>query len=153
MIIRKATTKDIPALVALMHEYDLVEHRLNPAIPMGLKKQYFTFFRKNLPKKRFAVFVADEGKLRGFIHTEVFRTNQKKKIILIGSIQNAVVNQKYRNRGIGSALLVTAVAWLKTHPIKRINAYVHGKNTKALTFWKNKWFRIRGYNLELSVKN
>ncbi len=152
MNIRKASLKDIPALVALFLEYDKVEHRLNPSVPMGLKKQYVVFFRKNLPKKRFAVFVADDGKLRGLIHAEVFTTNQKKNIVLYGSIQNAIVSHKYRNKGIGTQLLNTAITWLKKQPIKKINAYVHGKNAKALTFWKHKKFKIRGYQLELPVK-
>lgn len=152
MNIRKATLKDVPQIVELLYSYDKVEHRLNPTIPIGSKKKYAKFFKKNLSKKRFAVFVADDGKLRGLIHAEVFSSIDKKNF-LIGSIQNAIVQHTHRNKGIGTKLFNTAVTWLKKQPIRRITAYVHGKNQKALTFWKHKKFTIRGYQLELPIKS
>ncbi len=150
MIIRKASLKDIPALVSLFLEYDRVEHKLNPTVPMGSRKKYVAFFKKNLPKPRFAVFVADDGKLRGLIHAEIFGFPDNK--FLFGSVQNVIVSHAYRNKGIGTKLFKTAVVWLKKHPIRRISVYVHGKNKKALTFWKHKKFKIRGYQLELPIK-
>jgi putative acetyltransferase len=57
----------------------------------------------------------------------------------------ASVDQGWRGRGVGGALLEALIAWAGEHGVTRIQAYVWATNPRALDFYERHGFEREGY--------
>ena len=86
------------------------------------------------------IYVAEENeKIVGFITAEIF----KKKAwytVQLGSINNIFVLEEYRNKGIGKALMKTAIDALKEAGITNIQLDTYNRNSNAIKFYEGLGF-------------
>ena len=142
--IRRAKSKDVPQLARLIKEYDRYEYKLDPFIKP--ERNHLRAARNFL--KKGIVFVAEAGTLVGFANGSVFKGGGWK----IGSPQNAFMLPKYRGKGIGTKMLRMIIDWCKKRNAQYIISFVHGGNKKALKTWKNRGFKVSGYQIRMKVR-
>lgn len=121
--------------------YDLIKEHVDRCLEL-LKQmpnfQYWTeeHFLLNLPLKfLFSQGAFDKDLLVGFIIA-----SQKEKDLV--HIHKYVVDKQYRNRNIGSSLLMNLCVLCLSMQINRISLNVYSDNTKAIEFHKRNGFRI-----------
>ncbi len=63
-----------------------------------------------------------------------------------GWISHLIVERRLRRRGIGTALLKTAIAWGREHGIRRLMCAVQTKNYPAISFCEKHGFTFCGFS-------
>ncbi len=66
-------------------------------------------------------------------------------------INELVVDEKFRGRGIGIKLMDKAIEYAENNNIDKIDLFVRPNNYKAIDFYKNKGFNIDCYLMCLDV--
>jgi ribosomal protein S18 acetylase RimI-like enzyme len=129
--ITDATSKDIPALVALLDELFSIEQDFqpNPARQIaGLQLLLNT-------AKNAVIKVAKniEGEVIGMVSGQlVISTSQGSPSVWI---EDMVVSEKYRACGVGRTLLEAALEWAKGHGATRAQLLVDLDNTIAIGYY------------------
>ncbi len=106
--------------------------RLTDTVDWGLTEEDFQFMIDLEPHGCFIVL--DGEKKIGIATTVTYGE--------VGWIGNVIVEEKYRNRGVGSRLLMHAMNYLRKRAVKTINllSYVH-----AIPFYENLGFKSVGW--------
>lgn len=141
MKIREANNKDAGVLKELFAESLKFEKKFNADIDLegGIK-----YFRKEFKKLRrdAKYFVAEEdGKIVGFIEGKIEKKSRFYKSRKIGAIYDLFVDEKYRNRGIGTELIKAFVYWLKTKKVRIVELDVSPENKTAIMLYKSIGFK------------
>ena len=141
MNIRKAEKEDIKDIQDL--RYLLAKHDKSLGLDIVETKWGYTDVgKKDLEYflNEQYIYVAEENeKIVGFITAEIF----KKKAwytVQLGSINNIFVLEEYRNKGIGKALMKTAIDALKEVGITNIQLDTYNKNSNAIKFYEGLGF-------------
>ena len=132
MTIRKIFQRDEKQIMALLHEYDKYEHKLDKRVKMDSKKELKDFFDKII-KNKFAIgFVAeDDAKIVGLISGIESKNIDGK----IGKIHHLIISKKYRQKGLGKKLLKELEKHFKKKGCNTIQSFVFIKNKKVLKFY------------------
>jgi N-acetylglutamate synthase-like GNAT family acetyltransferase len=89
---------------------------------------------KSFPKLNFVC--EDNGRIIGAVSAVL----SKKTTALINDI---VVSQEYRNKQVGKKLMEALFGELKKEKIKKVELWVHWKNTRAIPFYYQFGFRMK----------
>ncbi|MBX3178167.1 MAG: GNAT family N-acetyltransferase [Candidatus Hydrogenedentes bacterium] len=152
--IRRATFDDYDAACALYRTVDNYHLELYPSIfqevdgPARPRER----FEAKLSDPLKAVFVAaHRGELCGLadVTEEEAPPYPMFKPARIARIDNLVVAEAYRRRGIARALLEAVRGWASEHALGRIQLSVYSKNTDALAFYEDAGFSPLVMKLEL----
>jgi len=130
---RRLEEKDIPKILALAKE-----RKYQTAVKVSDKTAFWT--KKELinwvNKSQYPlIIVENEGKIIGFIFFTVHHPTGK------ATLENILVSQKYREKGIGTKLIKISLKELKKQGVRYICALARADNEDMVNFLLNNSFK------------
>jgi len=138
--IRAALPRDLEVVYAVFSLADNLHRRAHPEIfkqaedPKEIKDYLLTAIRS----EDAAVFVADVGgEIIGAVLAWARHTSENPVLVprTYASVENLVVLEGFRQRGVGSALMARIHLWAKVHGINRVYLTVWEFNEGAQAFY------------------
>ena len=157
MKIRQATIEDVPAIQRLNWELDKHHADLLPGIfrPLTEDARPDSVVRDWIKDADADYLVAEENGIVGFIN--IRRASRPRypmfKAHEFAMIEDAVVAQSVRGRGIGTQLFSAAIAWAREHGLEYVQTMVWAANKRTREFYLDQGFQPLTEKLELNLKN
>ena len=139
-IIRKATVADIPRLMDLLHQVNMVHHHLRPELFKPNTTKYSEQELKTLlSDELMPIFVYDDGEVLGYAFCQITevkddRLLQDRKTLYIDDL---CVDEAARGKHIGSALFEFVRDYAKSIGCHAITLNVWEGNDSAIRFYQN----------------
>jgi ribosomal protein S18 acetylase RimI-like enzyme len=145
MIVRDATTDDLDDLARLLVDITALHARALPHIYPHVvpDAQTTDYLRRVLALEDSALFVAEwDGQVVGFLLVQCGHVPRTPVHVprQWATIESIVVQEAFRRRGIGEALIQHTHAWAREHGIETVELLVAEFNTAAIT-----WYEKLGY--------
>lgn len=153
-MIRLATTSDIPRLIQLLHQVNMVHHNLHPEIFKANTTKYDENQLNTLINRTDRViFVYEEETVLGYIFGEVEEIKDSiffhnKRTLYIDDI---CVDEQERGRHIGRQLFEFTVDYAKKAGFDFITLNVWEGNDRAMKFYKSMGMTTRKTCMELTL--
>ena len=151
-MIRKATDKDIPQVLELLHQVNMVHYEIRPDLfkPHTTKysaEELTTLFRDESKP----VFVFDDGGVLGYAFCQVSEVKdhlllQDNKMLYIDDI---CVDEKARGRQVGKALFNYVKEYAQSIGCHHITLNVWEGNEPALCFYQNMGMQVQKTTMEI----
>ena len=151
-MIRKATEKDIPQILELLHQVNMVHYEIRPDLfkPHTTKysaEELTTLFRDESKP----VFVFDEGGVLGYAFCQVSEVKdhlllQDNKMLYIDDI---CVDEKARGKHVGKALFDHVKEYAQSIGCHHITLNVWEGNEPALHFYQNMGMQVQKTTMEI----
>ena len=151
-MIRKAEKRDIPSIIKLLHQVNMVHHVLRP----DLFKPYTTKYDEQeleamLEDDRKPIFVLDNDGVLGYAFCMV--TEVKDDILLQDIktlyIDDICVDEKARGQHVGKALYEHVRDYAKSIGCNNITLNVWEGNDPALSFYRNMGMKVQKTTMEI----
>jgi len=142
--IRKATTKDVSAIVELWKELMDYHKKLDPIWTRSASghERFAEFLTQHINSNDSCAFVAMDGKNPvGFCLIKISNYPPALEKQQYGELTNIAVTKKYRRRGIGKKLIKKVRQWCAKRGISRIEARYSMANKTSTEFWAKVGFR------------
>lgn len=143
LVIRKATTEDVPSILELWKELMDFHKQRDPIFsrsPVG-HDSFAEFIRGHISSETASVFVANVGAdTVGYCHAIIEKYPPVLEMQKYGLVQEISVTEKYRHIGVGRRLLQEAQSWFAGKGVHRIEARVSTSNSLATDFWASMGF-------------
>ena len=144
--IRKATRADLPALGRLGASLVRVHYAFDPQRFMApgddAESGYAWFLGTQLRRRDVVILVAErQGAVVGYVYAGLEPRNWKELRDAAGFIHDVLVAEADRGRGIASALLEAAVAWLREAGAPRVVLWTASPNEAARRLFARLGFR------------
>lgn len=137
-MIRKATIDDLFLVAELVKKIADFHHALDPHYkPSSNFKNLEEDISDWFTDKDGVVFVAENaekiiGYVRGSVEEAPYYASAKK----IGVLNDIIVEEKYRRRGVAKELFARLLDWFKMKNIKNIELSVDVRNKEGEAFWR-----------------
>jgi len=142
--IRKATAKDVPAIVELWKELMDYHKKLDPLFtrsPAG-HKQFAEYLMNHINDADSRVLIAlHRMRPAGYCMTKISKYPPVFEKQQYGELHDMAVTKKYRRRGIGRLLVKAVRQWCAKKGVNRIEARYSMANEVAAGFWAGAGFR------------
>jgi N-acetylglutamate synthase-like GNAT family acetyltransferase len=138
VMIRNATRRDAPALVALLEALFSIEDdfSVDPA-----KQHRGIFMMIEACGKHRCIRVAEmEGRVIGMASVQTRISTAEGGIV--GFVEDVVIQEKWRGKGVGSKLLHSIDAWARQHGLLRLQLLADKKNLPALQFYRSRGWEV-----------
>ena len=151
-MIRKASNKDIPRIIALLHQVNMVHHVIRP----DLFKPHTTKYNEQELEAMFKddskpVFVYDDGEVQGYAFCQV--TEVKDNLLLVDNksmyIDDICVDEKARGKHVGKALYEYVRDYARSIGCHNITLNVWEGNDPAISFYKNMGMQVQKTTMEI----
>ena len=151
-MIRKASNKDIPRIIALLHQVNMVHHVIRP----DLFKPHTTKYNEQELEAMFKddskpVFVYDDGEVQGYAFCQV--TEVKDNLLLVDNksmyIDDICVDEKARGKHVGKALYEYVRDYARSIGCHNITLNVWEGNNPAISFYKNMGMQVQKTTMEI----
>jgi len=151
-MIRRASNKDIPRIIALLHQVNMVHHVIRP----DLFKPHTTKYNEQELEAMFKddskpVFVYDDGEVQGYAFCQV--TEVKDNLLLVDNksmyIDDICVDEKARGKHVGKALYEYVRDYARSIGCHNITLNVWEGNTPAISFYKNMGMQVQKTTMEI----
>ena len=145
MKVRQATPEDLPALVGLFQELDLMQRDWRVFTPRpGFYDEVGEKYRAAMEAREDAVVLVaeDEGEVVGMAYGEVHvpsRFSDERAL----EISGVVVVAGYRGKGVGRALVREAARFATDYSIPWVELKTFAPNRGAMEFWESLGFTPR----------
>lgn len=149
MRVEPATTADLPAIVARWEELMAHHLPLDPVlyatVPNG-PNHYRSFVRRHLDDSRGLVLVAPEGDrpeggdILGYLVAGQGQRAPHYAVREVALIHDLAVRPDARGRGVGRALVASALARFKARGLRYVQVNFAPGNVEASAFWPNLGF-------------
>lgn len=152
--ISKATSEDVNELIDL--NYKLFLHDL-PSDKYLFKDWPYSesgksYFNKAVSDEKYCALVAKENdKVIGYLIGYIWN-HWNSRPILIAEIDNMLVLDEYRGKGIGKSLIDEFRIWCKTKDVVDIFVMAYTQNKDALEFYKKNGFEDLSVRLHQSLE-
>ena len=153
-IIRKASVADIPRLIDLLHQVDMVHHRLRPDLfkPNTTKydEQELVVLLEDETKP---IFVYDDGEVFGYAFCQMSevkedRLSQDRKTLYIDDL---CFDEAARGKHIGRALFDFVHDYAKSIGCHTITLNVWEGNDSAISFYQNMGMHPQKIGMEINL--
>lgn len=154
VIIRKAKEEELKIAQDLNHQ--LFEHDLeyDPLLDMNWPYEKEEYFRNRISEKDGVCFVAEvDGKVVGYLIGAMIEPYTYRKIKKQSELENTLVKEEFRGRGIGEKLFEEFVKWSKEHGAERIKVSASADNFGAIKFYQRVGFKPYATELEYEINN
>ena len=151
-MIRKATDKDIPQVLELLHQVNMVHYEIRPDLfkPHTTKysaEELTTLFRDESKP----VFLFDNGGVLGYAFCQVSEVKdhlllQDNKMLYIDDI---CVDEKARGKHVGKALFDHVKEYAQSIGCHHITLNVWEGNEPALRFYRNMGMQVQKTTMEI----
>ena len=151
-IIRKATVADIPRLMDLLHQVNMVHHHLRPELFKPNTTKYSEQELKTLlSDELMPIFVYDDGEVLGYAFCQITevkddRLLQDRKTLYIDDL---CVDEAARGKHIGSALFEFVRDYAKSIGCHAITLNVWAGNDVAMQFYQSKGMQPQKTGMEM----
>lgn len=151
-MIRRASNKDIPRIIALLHQVNMVHHVIRP----DLFKPHTTKYNEQELEAMFKddskpVFVYDDGEVQGYAFCQV--TEVKDNLLLVDNksmyIDDICVDEKARGKHVGKALYEYVRDYARSIGCHNITLNVWEDNNPAISFYKNMGMQVQKTTMEI----
>ena len=151
-MIRRASNKDIPRIIALLHQVNMVHHVIRP----DLFKPHTTKYNEQELEAMFKddskpVFVYDDGEVQGYAFCQV--TEVKDNLLLVDNksmyIDDICVDEKARGKHVGKALYEYVRDYARSIGCHNITLNVWEGNDPAISFYKNMGMQVQKTTMEI----
>lgn len=140
--IRKAILKDLESVLTLFYKLSISDSPYDKDVDLdwgntdGGKK----YFLEKINGTNGVCFVAEiDNEIVGY-----FSANKKElpgyRLITVADLENLVVDENYRSKGIGKMLIDKFLSWAKEIGAKRASVNVFSGNTKGIAFYTREGF-------------
>ncbi|MBI3577346.1 GNAT family N-acetyltransferase [Candidatus Gottesmanbacteria bacterium] len=152
--IRQATIKDfktIQTLNAALFESDSTnDDALDLSWPHSLRG--VEYYREALHSPEKITLLAEDNDYRplGYLIGSA-RNKFGYRTVKTGELENMYVVPAMRRQGIGRALILKLLVWLKNHKVDRLYVSTYVKNSGGVDFYQNIGFKDFERGLELSL--
>ena len=153
-IIRKASVADIPRIIDLLHQVDMVHHRLRP----DLFKPDTTKYDEQelvvvLEDETKPIFVYDDGEVLGYAFCQITQVKddrllQDRKSLYLDDL---CVDETARGRHIGSALFEFVRDYAKSIGCHAVTLNVWAGNDAAMQFYQSKGMQPQKTGMEMEL--
>ena len=154
-MIRKAEKKDIPGIIALLHQVNMVHYELRPDLFKPHTTKYNEQELESLlqdPSK--PVFVYDDGGMLGYAFCQL--TEVKDHGLLQDArtlyIDDICVDELARGRHVGSALYEHVLNFAGSIGCHNITLNVWEGNDPALSFYRKMGMQVQKTTMEVVLK-
>ena len=157
MKIRQATIDDVPAIQRLNRELDKHHADLLPGIfrPLSEDARPDSVVGDWIKNADADYLVAEENGIVGFIN--IRRASHPRypmfKAHEFAMIEDAVVEQSVRGRGIGTQLFNAAIVWARERGLEYVQTMVWSANRRTREFYLDQGFQTLTERLELNLKD
>ncbi len=151
-MIRKANTNDIPRIIDLLHQVNMVHHHLRP----DLFKPYTTKYNEEELAAMFLdelkpVFVFDDGQVEGYAFCQI--TEVKDHLLLEDAktlyIDDICVDEQARGKHVGKSLYEYVLDYARSIGCHNITLNVWDGNDPAYHFYQNMGMQIQKTTMEV----
>lgn len=131
VIIRPARTEDIPAMAGLLGELFAIEADFE--VDVARQVRGLTLLHQGAA----CLLVAEEdGVAAGMVSIQSLISTAEGGVV--GLLEDLVVQERRRGRGIGRLLLAAALDWARENGMRRVQLLADSVNTDALRFYADK---------------
>ena len=150
-MIRKAHTNDIPRIIELLHQVNMVHHVKRP----DLFKPYTTKYNEqeleallNVSNK--PIFVYDDGDVRGYAFCQIteVKNDQLLQDIKTLYIDDICVDETERGKHIGKAIYEYVYDYAQSIGCYNITLNVWEGNEPAICFYRNMGMQVQKTTME-----
>jgi ribosomal protein S18 acetylase RimI-like enzyme len=137
--LRPARRSDVRTIVALWHEMMAFHHerdprfRFGPTVQRDLEQHLYSTLRS---REAVLLVAVAEAQVVGYLLGELHRRRPIYPVGAYGFISDLCVTERWRRRGIGSALVERALAWFQEKGVTAVELLVADRNPAALDFWR-----------------
>ena len=155
--IRRAAERDIPGIMALLVQVDMVHHRIRPDLFNGPATKYTEEELKAIiadEKTPVFVCVDSHGQVLGHSFC-VFQQHAGHNILTDVKtlyIDDLCVDEKQRGKGIGKALYDHVLAFAKENNCYNVTLNVWAGNDSALKFYQRQGLTMQKYGMEVILQ-
>jgi len=153
-MIRKATEEDIPRLMELLHQVNMVHHELRPDLFKPQTTKYDEAqLRQLLSDESTPVFVYEQMSVSGYVFVRIEQTKddrllQDRRTLYIDDL---CVDIEARGRHIGRQLFDYVHRWAEQQGCQSITLNVWAGNNAAYKFYQNVGMHIRKTCMEMRL--
>lgn len=154
-MIRKANKEDIHRIIELLHQVNMVHHKLRP----DLFKPYTTKYSAQelesiLVDDNTPVFVYDDGGVQGYAFCQIteHKGDQLLQDIKTLYIDDICVDEKARGKHVGKALYEYVRDYARSIGCNNITLNVWEGNDPALHFYRNMGMQVQKTTMEVILK-
>ena len=154
-MIRKANKEDIHRIIELLHQVNMVHHKLRP----DLFKPYTTKYSAQelesiLVDDNTPVFVYDDGGVQGYAFCQIteHKGDQLLQDIKTLYIDDICVDEKARGKHVGKALYEYVSDYARSIGCNNITLNVWEGNDPALHFYRNMGMQVQKTTMEVILK-
>ena len=151
-MIRRAEIKDIPGIISLLHQVNMVHHVLRP----DLFKPYTTKYNEQelealIGDDSKPIFVFDDGAILGHAFCMITEVKGDKLLEDIKTlyIDDICVDEKARGKHVGKALYEYVRDYAASIGCNNITLNVWEGNDAALNFYKNMGMKVQKTTMEI----
>ena len=152
MSIRRAQTQDIPDILRLLVQVNMVHHKARPDLFKGPATKYSAAeLEEILRDDEKPVFVYTEGdKFLGYIfcQTEICEESPLRTGIWTLYIDDLCVDEKVRGRAIGKQLFEFVKAYARENGCHNLTLNVWEGNDPAISFYRNMGMKVQKTGME-----
>jgi len=98
-----------------------------------------------------ALIATDNKKIVGYLVGGINETEKYRSISRVGEIENMLVIEGLRGKGVGSKLIQEFIKWCKTKKARRIRVIASAGNSETIGFYKKKGFKEYNMVLECEI--
>ena len=154
--VRRAGAEDIPAILDLLVQVDMVHHKLRPDLFKGNTTKYNEEELEALIcDESKPVFVYDDGKVLGHAFCQISEVRDDKLLQDIKTlyIDDICVDEKSRGQHVGKALYEYVRDYAASIGCNNITLNVWEGNDAALSFYRNMGMRVQKTTMETFIRN
>jgi N-acetylglutamate synthase-like GNAT family acetyltransferase len=134
MIVRNATHQDIPVLVALLGTLFSIEDDFS--VDPEKQSRGILLMLDGCGKHRCIQVAEINGRVIGMGSVQTLISTSEGGPV--GMIEDVVIEQGWRGKGVGSRLLRSIEAWADQHGLLRLQLLADKKNSPALQFYRSR---------------
>ena len=153
-MIRRAEIKDIPGIISLLHQVDMVHHVLRP----DLFKPYTTKYNEQelevlIGDDSKPIFVFENGAILGHAFCMITEVKGDKLLQDIKTlyIDDICVDENARGKHVGKALYEYVHEYAQTIGCNNITLNVWDGNDAALSFYRNMGMKVQKTTMEIEL--
>ena len=153
-MIRRAEIKDIPGIISLLHQVDMVHHVLRP----DLFKPYTTKYNEQelealIGDDSKPIFVFENGAIFGHAFCMITEVKGDKLLQDIKTlyIDDICVDENARGKHVGKALYEYVHEYAQTIGCNNITLNVWDGNDAALSFYRNMGMKVQKTTMEIEL--
>ena len=154
VMIRRAEIKDIPGIIELLHQVNMVHHVLRP----DLFKPHTTKYNEQelealIGNDSKPIFVFEDGVVLGHAFCKITEVKNDKLLQDIKTlyIDDICVDEKARGKHVGKALYEYVRDYAASIGCNNITLNVWEGNDAALSFYKNMGMKVQKTTMEIII--